>query len=444
MAARKKSVSIFKNIHAQAAKKEACYTDLRNVYTSGEGTYLAASAKFFSVGKTGGGGPVLVHPLEKTGRIDLNAKVVNVHKGKVLDMKFSPFNDNFLGTAAEDCKIQLTMIPEGGLTENISKSDQTLDGHTKKVGHIQFNPAAENVLASGSYDRTVRTWDVAQGENVSTFEDIQDNIYSLEWDYQGKMLAVTSKDKQIRLFDPRAPESVAKREVFDAVKASKCFWCDKDGRRVGAVGYTKKGKRALRIFDIAKMDAKRPLFNWDIDQASSVFMPYFDYDAKMLYLAGKGEGTIMWFELNDETNKLQKGALQYRNTIPSKGGCWLPKLGVDVLKCELNRFLKLERNQIVPISLIVPRKVQGQFQEDIFPPTRARTASIKAGEFFEGKAPEITHISMDPAESQESGPAQVFEKAKSWKEKYDDLANENDALKSRIKELETEIAELKS
>lgn len=444
MAARKKSVSIYKNIHAQAAKKEGCYTDLRNVYTSGEGTYLAASAKFFSVGKTGGGGPVLVHPLEKTGRIDLNAKVVNVHKGKVLDMKFSPFNDNFLATAAEDCKIGLTVIPEGGLTANISEATQILEGHAKKVGHIQFNPAANNVLASGAYDRTVRTWDVETADNVNTFEDITDNIYSLEWSYQGKMLAVTSKDKQIRLFDPRQADAVSQREVFDAVKASKCFWCDKDGRRVGAVGYTKKGKRALRIFDVAKMDAKRPLFSWDIDQASSVFMPHFDYDAKMLYLAGKGEGTIMWFELNDETNKLQKGALQYRNTIPSKGGCWLPKMGVDVLKCEINRFLKLERNQIVPISLIVPRKVQGQFQEDIYPPTRSRTPSIVSSEFFKGKEAEIVHVSMDPAEGAGDVKAATFEKAKSWKEKYDDLEKENGELKSRIKELETEIAELKS
>jgi hypothetical protein len=40
-----------------------------------------------------------------------------------------------------------------------------------------------------------------------------------------------------------------------------------------------------------------------------------------------------------------------------KGACMLPKFGVDLMKCELDRLLLLTRNSLYPLPYFVPRRV---------------------------------------------------------------------------------------
>ena len=39
-------------------------------------------------------------------------------------------------------------------------------GHTEKIYFVRFHPLATNVLASGSYDMTVRIWDIETEEEM--------------------------------------------------------------------------------------------------------------------------------------------------------------------------------------------------------------------------------------------------------------------------------------
>lgn len=48
---------------------------------------------------------------------------------------------------------------------------------------------------------------------------------------------------------------------------------------------------------------------------------------------------------------------QFICDIPTKSACLLPKRGVNVMNCEINRVLKLTANSVAPISWTVPRKV---------------------------------------------------------------------------------------
>ena len=53
------------------------------------------------------------------------------------------------------------MIPDEGVTKDITESDAELRGHSKKLILTKFHPVADYTLASGSADNTVRLWDVA-------------------------------------------------------------------------------------------------------------------------------------------------------------------------------------------------------------------------------------------------------------------------------------------
>lgn len=62
--------------------------------------------------------------------------------------------------ACDDGAIRLWLIPEEGLAEPTNEPNTVLVGHTEKIYFIKFHPLAEDVLASGSYDMTVRIWDL--------------------------------------------------------------------------------------------------------------------------------------------------------------------------------------------------------------------------------------------------------------------------------------------
>lgn len=73
----------------------------------------------------------------------------------------------------------------------------------------------------------------------------------------------------------------------------------------------------------------------------------------MLWLCGKGDGNIRFFEFLD-------GALhfdgQFADSHPAKGYGFLPKTCLDVMKCEVMRALKLTTSTVETIKLIMPRK----------------------------------------------------------------------------------------
>ena len=47
----------------------------------------------------------------------------------------------------------------------------------------------------------------------------------MEWNNDGSMIGVTSKDKSLRIFDPRTNESViCINDIFTGSKPSKMFW----------------------------------------------------------------------------------------------------------------------------------------------------------------------------------------------------------------------------
>jgi len=279
----------------------------------------------------------------------------------------------------------------------------------------------------------VKLWNIESQDNIMTFKEPEDNIYSLEWNHDGSQLAVTGKDKQLRLFDPRIPDEAASVQAFEGSKSSKAFWIP-NLNWVGACGFSKTARRQMKFWDLK--DLTKPIYSNDIDQVSSVLMPYYDNDNGLLYLSGKGDGTVSFQEVINDARKCYTLG-QYRATEPQKGGGWMAKRACDVWKCEVNRFFKLTKNSLIPISFVVPRKSGADvFQEDIYPDCYAGKPALSADEWLQGNNKEPITRSMNPAEaSNDDGGANLFQK----KMTYQELEAENAKLRARIKELEEQL-----
>jgi len=432
------SRNIFKHLHADTPKPEFQFLDLKKPYTSGEGSYVAASATLFAVTLSGGGGPVLIQRHDAPGRIKSDVKKVNTHKGKVLDLQFNPFINNVLATASEDCSLMVTVVEEypDDMKENINGADVVLSGHAKKVHMVKWHPTANNVLASSSWDKTIMLWDVQTGECVETYKDLKDNTFSLEWNSNGSLLATTTKDKLMKIFDPRVPaESFAEFECCQGSKSSKVFWAESLGPSgyIGATCFNKMAKRKLRLWDMRSLD--KPIQDEIVDQMTSILMPYFDEDTNLLFTAGKGDGTVSFSSF--VADKGYKLISSYRSAEPQKGGCFVPKRALDTTKCEIARFLKLTQDAVIPLSFCVPRKTGAAvFQTDIYPDCFSGLPSLDSQEYFKGEIKEKVRMSMDPKDRKDNVNEVAFEKKKT----YAELLAENEALKVQIADLEARLS----
>jgi len=254
-------------------------------------------------------------------------------------------------------------------------------------------------------------------------------ILDLVWNYNGSTLLTSCKDKMVRLVDPRTGSTQAQCEAHDGTKTTKIEYLG-NSNKFASVGFTRQSKRQLKIWDIKKLD--KELSALDIDQAAGVIMPFYDEDINVLYLAGKGDGNIRYYEIVDE-DPYQFFIGEYRHNAPCRGVAMLPKRVVNTADCEVTRMLKLTTSTVEPLRFIIPRK-SDLFQSDIFPDCRAPKAALSADAFFDGKSANPVLMSLDPKKRTDAPAASEVTMAKV--KTAADVQKELDAALKRVHDLE--------
>jgi len=261
-----------------------------------------------------------------------------------------------------------------------------------------------------------------------------DIIQSGEWSRNGSLLATSCKDKKIRLLDPRGSKVVSETEGHSGIKGSRIIFI---GDRLFSVGFSKSSEREFAIWDPRNMSAK--LAGQSVDSASGLLMPFYDEGTRMLYLGGKGDGNIRYYEIVDEAPYIHFLS-EFKTNTPQRGLFLLPKRCVSTSDCEVAKILKVGVKTIEPISFQVPRK-SDIFQDDIYPDCFAGEAALTAEEWLSGKDAEPKTMSLAPGfvmkkpASDFNPVAAVAPKELSEKE----LKDENERLTKRVAYLEAEI-----
>lgn len=405
--------SKYRHVFCDQPKPEFCFQDFRLSTVTGDQQYIKASAKFFAVGMFGGGGPVVVCRNDRPGRFeDATSPYVHGHAGAVLDIDWSPFDDHMMATASEDTNIKIWSIPEDWepIDENgnakkqkpLSESVADLTGHNKKVTLLRFHPTANNTLLSTSGDYTVKVWDVENCADVVTFDGISNLVHDIVWDFKGDQFAVSCKDKHIRLVDPRTGNATSEiKTAHEGAKSIKIVYVNDSGK-IFSFGASKQSTREIKVWD--SKDLSKPIHTESVDTAAGGLIPLWDSDTNVLYLCGKGDGTVRLYEYEDKNPFIFKLNDGFRSNIPGKGYCFVPKRGLDVMKHENARILKVTNDQGVhPLSFFVPRKSDA-FQDDIFPPSLSSNVPAHTfSEWFEGSSKPPNTMSLNPKDNANGG-----------------------------------------
>lgn len=250
-----------------------------------------------------------------------------------------------------------------------------------------FNPSAENILASASGDFTIKLWDIEAGSSKLALK-VGDAIQSMSWSANGSLLVTTSRDKKLRVWDVRQEKAAVETAGHAGAKNSRAVWMGEHDR-IATTGFSRMSDRQLALWDIKAY--REPVGGFQmLDSIAGVCVPFWDDGTQCLYLAGKGDGNIRYYEYeNDEFQYLS----EYKSADPQRGIAFVPKRGVNTHENEVMRAYKsVGDTYIEPISFIVPRRAEA-FQDDIYPPTIGLKPAMNAKEWadgFEGLPPKVS------------------------------------------------------
>jgi WD40 repeat protein len=149
---------------------------------------------------------------------------IKINNSEILDMEFSPFNNNILALAYENQSVVLWKIKEGNINKNIEKEFQIYKEHGNKVNYVTFNPVVDNLLCSDSLDKEIHIWNIDKGDNYIEF-NIDENPSMISWNPNGDLIGVTSR-KNINIFDPRNKKFAIKQDINERFYPPKFAWID--------------------------------------------------------------------------------------------------------------------------------------------------------------------------------------------------------------------------
>ncbi|CAM1505152.1 Fc.00g107890.m01.CDS01 [Cosmosporella sp. VM-42] len=136
----------------------------------------------------------------KTGRCSI--KTFKGHENGVTCLQF---DDNILATGSYDTTIKIWNIETGEVM-------RTLRGHTSAVRTLQFD---DSKLISGSFDKTIKIWNWQTGECLSTLQCHTEGVLSVHFD--GLTLASGSIDKSVKIFNFNTKQTFVLRGHSDWV-----------------------------------------------------------------------------------------------------------------------------------------------------------------------------------------------------------------------------------
>ncbi|XP_058142541.1 coronin-7 isoform X1 [Dasypus novemcinctus] len=428
--------SKFRHAQGTVLHRDSHITNLKglNLTTPGESDGFCANRLRVAVPLLSSGGQVAVLELRKPGRLPDTALPTLQNGAAVTDLAWDPFDPRRLAVAGEDARIRLWRVPPEGLAEVLTTPEAVLSGHTEKIYSLCFHPLAADVLASSSYDLTVRIWDLQAGAERLRLQGHRDQIFGLAWSPDGQRLATVCKDGRVRVYEPRrGPEPLQEGPGPEGARGARVVWvCD--GHCLLVSGFDSRSERQLLLY-AAEALAAGPLAVLGLDVAPSTLLPSYDPDTGVVLLTGKGDTRVFLYELLPEAPFFLE-CNSFTSLEPHKGFVLLPKTECDVQEVEFVRCLRLRQASLEPVAFRLPRVRKEFFQDDVFPDTAVTWEPVLSAQAWLGGAngqprrlslqpPGMIPVSQAPREapSRRAPSLALFLEEKSDQQKKEELLN---------------------
>jgi len=242
----------------------------------------------------------IISALEKTVYNVRELRNFQGHKSAILAVSFSP-DGKIIASASFDKTIKLWQVSNGKLLT-------TLEGHQERLWSLNFSPDGKT-LASSSFDSTIKLWNVADGtlkKTISGHNKIA--VRSVDFSPDGKLLASSDSIGWIKLWNAE-DGTLIKSIPAHINKKGRSWW-------VTAIKFNRDGKT------LASTSSDRTVKLWKVENGSLLktlkghrdTVRSVDFHPHNLSLASAGEdGTIKLWDI--KTGEELQTLRSHRNPV---------------------------------------------------------------------------------------------------------------------------------
>jgi WD40 repeat protein len=167
----------------------------------------------------------------------------------------------------------------------------TISGHSDCIYAVAFS-AESATIATASYDKSIKLWDVSSGKEIRTLRDHVDSIYALAFTPDGKRLVSGAADRSVKIWDVSTGTRIY--TLSDPTDGVNTIALSPDGARVAAGGLDK----TIRVWKLGEKEGA--IENVLIAHEDSILKLAWSPDGKYLASAS-ADRTIKLFRAADLT-----------------------------------------------------------------------------------------------------------------------------------------------
>ncbi|KAI9850085.1 MAG: RNA export factor gle2 [Thelocarpon superellum] len=157
-------------------------------------------------------------------------KALFEHEGPVLSTHWSKDGTKVVGAGADKAARMLDLQAGGGTAQQVAAHDQPI----RVVRFIEAPGTSQPMLVTGSWDKTVKYWDLRQSSPVATLT-CQERVYTL--DVRDKLMVIGTADRYINIVNLSEPTKFYKSMQSPLKWQTRVVSCftDSSGFAVGSI-----------------------------------------------------------------------------------------------------------------------------------------------------------------------------------------------------------------
>jgi len=129
--------------------------------------------------------------------------ILSGHRGWVTSIASTYEQSNLVVSASRDKTLMIWELTSDGEQNSVGYARRALTGHSECVACVVLSSDGQFAL-SGSWDRTMRLWDLNTGATVRTFQGHTKDVYSVAFSGDNRQIVSGSRDKTIKLWNTLA------------------------------------------------------------------------------------------------------------------------------------------------------------------------------------------------------------------------------------------------